>query len=130
MRILTYMSSFLGTLKSVGKLALGIASNPLVESGISLWNPAVGALWKRVAGAIVTIEAQHEAQGLEKSGPSKLAFVAGDFEEGLAVTKEILALSGKKLEYDVDLMHQAVSAQVQVFNTFAALKNTFKISDV
>lgn len=122
--------SFLGTITNIGKTLLQVASNPLVESGISMWNPAVGVIWKRVASSIVNIEAAHAAAGKTGTGADKLAFVTTDFEESISVTQEILRSQGKSFTYDTGALKEAIDAQVMAYNAFARVKASFKITDV
>jgi hypothetical protein len=122
--------SFLGALKDIGKTALGIARSPVAATIVSAVNPALGAIWGRAATAITNIEAAHAAAGREKTGSEKLNFVITDFEESLAVTREILKLQGKELVYDAGRLKEAIDAQVAAFNATARLKETFQIRDL
>lgn len=124
------MASFLGTLKTIGHIALGIANNPLTETAVTFYNPALGALLKHFNSSISNIEAAHVAAGKEKSGPEKLAFVMQDFEEGMSVTQEILKMNGKKLSYDTGMEQEAINAQVAALNAFKRFHDSIKIEDL
>lgn len=122
--------SFLGVLKGIGKVVLGIASSPIVESGISIFNPALGAVYNRIVGAMIHIEALHAAEDKTGTGAEKLAFVLQDFEQGLTIAKDLLATQHKQLVYDSATQATAISAQAAAFNAFVAFKASIQIVDL
>lgn len=122
--------SFLGGFKNVGKVLLGIATNPATSTIISLFNPALGALVGRISNAVVNIEAAHAQAGKSGTGPEKLSFVMTDFNESLAVTQEVLKLQNKQMTYDGKALEDAINAQVAALNAANKLKESFKIIDI
>jgi len=121
--------SFLSGLKQVGKVAFGIATNPASGAIISAFNPSIGSIWGRVASSIVSIEEAHSQAGKEKSGAEKLALAINDFNESLAITREILKSHGKDLVYDNRALEDAINAQVAAFNAAKKLKDSIKIQE-
>lgn len=114
--------NFLGILKKVER---GVASViPVALPILQGVNPAAGALVGAIISAINKAEQTHTEPG---SGAIKSIAVQDDFAAGLAVTQDILALSGNKLSYDNDLLKEAIDAQVKMFNATTKLKASFKI---
>jgi hypothetical protein len=122
--------SFLGDLKTIGRVALGIAGSPIVGSIVTAANPAVGAIWNRTVLAITTIEAAHAQAGKDKTGTEKLAYVMTDFSQGLAVAQEVLRAQGMELVYDGRALEDAINSQVAAFNAAKKLRDSVKIRNI
>lgn len=123
------MPSFLQGMKSVGKAMFNLASSPTGQVIVSLFNPALGAIWTRTTQCIVRQEAHYEDQGLQGQGPLKHNGVVGDFNDSLAVTQEILRSQSKLLVYSADALDDAIRAQVGAMNAYKRLQSSFKIED-
>lgn len=124
------MASFLGVLKGIGKVALGIATNPLTPVAVSYIYPPAGPMLKRLQSAIMSIEEAHAEAGKIKSGAEKFSYVQTDFVESLDVAKEALRLSGKDLTYDPLALENAINMQVAALNAANKLKESLKIVDI
>jgi hypothetical protein len=116
--------SFISILKTVGSTLLGIehVAEPIVETLFPASSP-IFAIFDKVQTAITTVE-----QGMPAAtGAAKAQAVVNDFEAGLALTQQILAVDGKTLSYDTTALQTAIDAQVAAYNAFAAVKASFKV---
>ena len=116
--------SFISILKTIGGAIVGVEkiAEPIVETLFPATTPLFG-IFDRLQTAITTVE-----QSLVgATGPVKSAAVVSDFEAGLALTQQILAVSGQQLSYDDAALQTAINSQVAAYNAFAALKTTFKV---
>lgn len=117
--------SFISVIKKIGSVALGIEhiAEPVVETLFPVSKP-IFDIFDKVSNTIVTVEANMPGV----SGPDKSQAVISDFEAGLALTQQILALEGKQLTYDKAALQTAINAQVAAYNAFAAVKTSFKVT--
>lgn len=121
------MANFLSVLKKIGIVSLGIekVAAPIVSSLFPVSIPifaAIDSFVPKTQAAIISAEGTAGATGAEKS-----AAVVTDFESGLELVQSVLALEGNKLTYDTAALQAAINSQVTAFNSFAAVKTSFKI---
>ena len=121
--------SFISILTKVGQVALGIerAAAPMIETFLPASTPiiaAVDGIVGRIQGSITTVEANNPMDG---QGQIKSAAVVTDFQDGIAIAQEVLAMEGKSLTYDSAALTTAITAQVAAYNAFATLKASIKI---
>lgn len=121
--------SFISILRRIGTVALGIEhiASPLVGALVPGAGPAMvvlDSIFAHVQTAIVTVEANNPVTA---AGPQKADAVVADFQAGLDVTNQVLALEGKTLTYDGALLQKAIADQVSAYNGFAAVKASFKV---
>lgn len=117
--------SFLSVLKKIGGGLLVVAETaaPIV----SVFNPGVGEIIRRITGAVVKAEDAFPNSG---SGTDKLQAAIGDFDAGLAITQEVLSMRGENLSYDENALKDANSSLVSFYNAVAKLKGSFRIEKV
>lgn len=124
------MASFLGVLKGIGKVALGIATNPVTPMAVSVVAPGFGAIVSRISSAIVNIEAAHvQANKEEGNGAERLSFVKTDFQQSLDIMDAFYEERGQDLVYDDLALENAINMQVAAFNAFKKLKDSIKVVD-
>lgn len=128
--------SFLGVLKTIGKVGLAVAKSPLVgliPGGTIVQNVirSTGALVDQIHDSTIAAEVLNPGDG---QGAAKLSSVMSDFDEwfnsSMEVTNDVLAIRGEKVTYDAALLKQTIDAQVAFFNLSNKLKQSFKIEKV
>lgn len=121
--------SFLSILKKVGSVALGIehVAAPILGVVIPGAAPVIAEIdniFKTIQTGVMTAEANHPTDGL---GKLKSDAVIADFQSGIALAQEFMAMEGKTIAYDAAALQDAISSQVQAYNAMAALKASFKV---
>ena len=116
--------SFISILKTVLGIEHTIAPFLSVIPGVGSIVVGVDAIVQRVQAAIGTVEASNPGDG---QGSLKAPAVIADFNAGLDLTQQVLALKGEKLAYDPAKLQDAIDKQVAAYNAFAALKSSFQI---
>jgi len=122
------MKGFLGILKKIGTVALGISQNPLVDTALHAFIPGysrIDPLLEALQNNIITVEQNTTTE----NGQLKAQAVKNEFYAYLNTFQEALAASGKKLIHDDALLQAAIDAQVLAYNNMAKLKASFKIVD-
>ena len=121
--------NFLGIIKKIGTILVGVehvaapvisAAFPALAGPISLIDP----IFQKLQNTIITVENNNPLSG---QGQLKQDAVINDFTSGLDLTQQVLALQGKKLEYDENLLKDAITNQVAAYNAMAKLKASFKV---
>lgn len=121
--------SFLSILKKVGKVALGVSQNPIVDTALHAFVPGyarVDPLLEALQSNIITVEQNATLE----NGQLKSQAVSNEFNAYVHTFQESLALVGKKLTYDESLLQATIDAQVLVYNNFKKLKDSFKVVDL
>jgi hypothetical protein len=121
--------SFISILKKIGSVTIGAEHivAPVIEAAVPAISGPVAALdgiFQRLQATIATVEANNPTDG---QGGIKAQAVTADFQSGLDLTQQILALKGEKLTYDASALQSAIDAQTAAFNAFAKLKASFKV---
>ena len=109
------INSFLNVFKTVAQVAAPIASTFL---------PQFAPLITLAQNAIVNAEANSPGPS---TGPIKLAAVVSDFQSGIALTQQVLAVNGMKLTWEENLLREATSAQVEAYNKFSDFQASIKL---
>jgi len=118
------MANFLGIFKTVVKDA-GIAAQ-YGSFGVSVFNPALGAIISKIGTAIVQVEAQIPD---DNQGAVKSQAVQQDFSSGMIMTQALLAQAGKSMTWDAGKLKDCIDAQTKAFNLYAELAQSIKIVD-
>jgi hypothetical protein len=124
--------SFLSVLKKIGSVALGIehVAAPIV----ALADPALAPFITKLDGWLSrtqTAVQQAEVTFTDaKAGGLKQAAVIQDFENGLVMAQDALAVTGKTIQYDAALYQKVIQDFVTAYNDAAAFKATWKIADL
>lgn len=113
------MASFLGILK--GALGFVAKEAPLISTGLSMINPAAGAIFNAVLTGVNKAETIFTAP---KSGAQKSDMVISEFENGLQIAADIFAARGEALTYDKMALKNLVDAQVAALNALNVLKHS------
>lgn len=124
--------SFLGVLKKIGSVAIGIehVAVPLISVAdpvLAPWLARLDGWLTRTQAAVLSVE--HTVTEA-KAGGLKQASVVADFENGLESAQTALAITGKKIEYDMDKYKAVVDGFVAAYNAAAEFKKTWKIVDL
>lgn len=120
--------SFLSIFKAIGKglVVTEHVAAPIVSTAFpqfAPWINKIDTLFGTTQAAIIQVEQNNPAG----EGQLKQAQTVDAFEAGLAEMQSILALSNKHLEYDDGKLKEAINAQVDAYNKFAAVKASFKV---
>lgn len=119
------MANFLGIFKTVVK-DVGITAK-YGAFGVSLFNPALGALISKIGSAVVQIEAQIPD---DNQGQAKSAAVTQDFESSMVLTQSLLSQTGKSMTWDSGKLKEVIDSQAKTFNLYAELASSIKIVDL
>ena len=124
--------SFLGILKKIGTVALGIehVAVPIVsiaEPQLAPWLAKLDNWVNRTQAAVLSVE--HTVTEA-KAGGLKQASVIADFENGLESAQAALAVTGKTIQYDVEMYKQVINDFVAAYNHAAQFKASWKIVDL
>jgi hypothetical protein len=121
--------SFVSILKKIVGVATGIEqiAVPVAETVLPQFAPLIAeadGIFKRLQTTVATVEASNPAAG---QGQIKAAAVTADFQSGLALVQQVLALEGKTLTYDDTALQTAINSQVAAYNAMAQIQASFKI---
>jgi hypothetical protein len=124
--------SFLSVLKKIGTVALGIehVAVPIV----ALADPALAPFLTKLDGWLSrtqTAVQQAEVTFTDaKAGGLKQDAVIKDFENGLAMAQDALAVTGKTIQYDSAMYQKVIADFVTAYSDAAAFKASWKIVDL
>lgn len=116
--------SFLSVIKTIVGVEHAVTPLLSVIPGVGSIAVGVDAVVQRIMSSVATVEANNPADG---QGGVKAPAVIADFNAGLELTQQVLAIKGEKLTYDPAALQDSINAQVSAFNAFAKLKASFKI---
>lgn len=116
-RYVKRMASFLNILKST--LGFVTKEAPVISTGLSMINPAAGAIFNAVLTGVNKAETIFTQP---KAGAQKSDMVISEFENGLQVAADIFAARGEQLTYDKAALQQLIDAQVAALNALAKVK--------
>jgi hypothetical protein len=121
--------SFISILKQVGVVAAVIehAAAPIITAAVPGTGIVVGQLDQLVTRVQTSIQAAEIANPAAAAGAQKSASVASDFEASFNLANSFLALEGKTLTYDKDLLTTAINTQVAAYNALAAVRTSVKV---
>ena len=119
--------SFISILKTIETDVIGVVriAEPIVEAIVPASLP-IFSIFDKLTNAVKTAEV-----GMPNAtGDAKALAVVNDFQDALALTQQILATNGQQLTYDAVAVQKAVNDQVTVFNDFATIMASFKVTAV
>lgn len=116
--------NFLGIFKTVVKDVGAVA--PIASFGISMFNPALGAIVGRIGTAMVQAEARIPE---DNQGAAKSQEVINDFAASMQLTQSLLAQAGKSMTWDAGKLKDVIEAQAKAFNLYHDLAASIKIVD-
>lgn len=121
--------SFVNILKKVGTILVGVehVAAPVAAVVFPQFAGPIGLLDSfvtKIQGTIVTVENNNPLDG---QGQVKQDAVINDFNAGLDLFQQTLALRGETLTYDQALLKDFIDNQVAAYNAAAKLKASFKV---
>lgn len=121
--------SFISILKKVGTILVGVEhiAAPIIGATFPALAGPIGLLdniFQKLQNTIITVEHNNPISG---NGQLKSDATINDFNAGLDLTQQILALRGEKLTYDAKLLQDIIIHQVAAYNSMAGLKASFKV---
>ena len=124
--------SFISIFQKIAKglVAAEHVAAPVASIIFPQFAPIIGSIdhvFGTVQASIVTAEANNPVDG---QGQLKLDAVVTDFNAAMADMQSFAAVAGKQFTYDGKALQDAISAQTQAYNAFAALKKSFKLADL
>ena len=121
--------SFISIFKKVGTILVGVEhiAAPIASTMFPALAGPIGLLdnvFQKIQNTIITVENNNPITG---NGQLKADATINDFNAGLDLTQQILALKGEKLTYDMQLLQEVIANSVASYNSMAKLKASFKI---
>jgi hypothetical protein len=121
--------SFVGILKKVGTILVGVEhiAAPIVGVAFPALAGPIGLIdnvFQKLQNTIITVENNNPVTG---QGQLKADAVVNDFNAGLDLTQQVLALKGEMLTYDSAALQESITSQVAAYNAMAKLKASFKV---